>query len=200
MAQRTTTAQDERRISLLPSLAEVFARTGYRGTTTASLAEATGLQETQLYRVWPSKKAMFLAVIDYLYDKQEAKWAERFAGGASEKTLQRVLLEEGRERGTTGLHRILFAGLSETDDPEVREALSRMYRDYHRAVSRIVREHRQLTGRDTTGVSQAAWGLIAIGTFISIGRELDVFSIRTQRDLMSRLGEQLAQGLAGSDV
>ena len=55
-------------------LAQAFADLGYRRATTAELAERCGLRENQLYRLWPNKKAMFLASIDYLYEFSAEKW------------------------------------------------------------------------------------------------------------------------------
>ncbi len=49
---------EERRAEFLPTLASAFAEHGYRKTTTATLAEACGVQEPALYRLWPDKRAM----------------------------------------------------------------------------------------------------------------------------------------------
>ncbi|MEZ6193430.1 MAG: TetR/AcrR family transcriptional regulator [Phycisphaerales bacterium] len=66
----------ERRAELVPVLAQAFADLGYRRATTAELAERCGLRENQLYRLWPNKKAMFLASIDYLYEFSAETWRE----------------------------------------------------------------------------------------------------------------------------
>ena len=66
---------NEKRRELLPIVARAFAERGYRRTTTAELAERCGVQENILYRLWPDKKAMFIAAIGYVYDLSVAIWS-----------------------------------------------------------------------------------------------------------------------------
>ena len=54
----------EKRNELLPIIAETFTRLGFRRTTTAELAKRCKVRENILYRLWPDKKAMFIAAID----------------------------------------------------------------------------------------------------------------------------------------
>jgi len=64
----------EKRREMLPIVARVFAELGYRRTTTAELAQRCGVQENILYRLWPDKKAMFIAAIGYVYDLSVGIW------------------------------------------------------------------------------------------------------------------------------
>ena len=98
-------------------LAKAFAELGYRRATTSALAKRCGLRENQLYRLWPNKKAMFLASIDYLYGFTAAKWQKLLSQASDTSPAERILNWEGEHRGETGLHRITFAGLNEADDP-----------------------------------------------------------------------------------
>ena len=108
---------EERRESVLPLLAAEFARGGYRRATTATLARRCRLQETVLYRLWPDKKAMFLATIDHVFARSTAVWAELLRADARGPTpAEKILAHEAEHHGEWGLYRILFAGLSETED------------------------------------------------------------------------------------
>src|SRR5262245_55832763 len=115
----------ERRRELAPVLARAFAELGYRRATTAELAQRCGVQEKALYRLWADKRAMFLAALDQVFAESEALWAqlssERGQGGS---TAERLLAYEAEHHGEHRLYRIVFAGLSEADDPHVREALA----------------------------------------------------------------------------
>jgi len=184
--------QDERRQELLPILARTFADHGYAGCTTAALAEAAQLRENQLYRLWPSKKAMFLAVIDYLYEMQAQWWDSVIAEKSPAQALQFILEEEGKHRGESGLHRITFAGLSEARDPEIREALSGMYARIHKYIADTLRKRAKEGEGSELPPQLAAWSLIALGSMTSIARELDLFPITTQRKLFTQIGSQLA--------
>ncbi|MEM1444971.1 MAG: TetR/AcrR family transcriptional regulator [Planctomycetota bacterium] len=193
----TTTAQDQRRIDLLPVLARVFADHGYAGTTTAKLAAATELRENQLYRLWPSKKAMFLAVLEDIAEQQTRWWEEHFEDpryrADPAAAARAVLDDEGKQRGSTGLHRLIFAGLSEASDPDVRAALQAMYARLHAYIQRVVKQQKT-TDPDACLASPAlcAWSLVALGSFANIARELDLFPVATQRRLFNQLGGALA--------
>ena len=182
---------EERRVELTPVLAEAFAQLGYAGATTAKLASHCGLAENQLYRLWPSKKAMFLAVIAHLYAAQAAWWEGQLSEGDPATAVARILEREGRERGSTGLHRVLFAGLSATDDEEIRTALAAMYRSFHTFIVKLLKQHASTAGTGAAGgmdPSLAAWAMIGLGTVSNIARELDLFSVATQRKLMREVG------------
>jgi len=195
---------EERKTELIPVLAKAFADLGYRSATTAALAEACGLRENQLYRLWPSKKAMFLSTLDYLYELETRWWAEQLAGedDASSQTAdpgraaRRILDEEGKRRGETGLHRIIFAGLSESDDPEISAALTAMYQRFHQFIADVLKRHAKARGDalpdHAAAPNLAAWSLIALATFSNIAREFDLFPVATQRKLMAQVGASVA--------
>lgn len=198
---------EERKTELTPVLAKAFADLGYRSATTAALAESCGLRENQLYRLWPSKKAMFLSTLDYLYELETQWWAQQFAAEDADdpadpgKAARRILDEEGKRRGETGLHRIIFAGLSEADDPEISAALTSMYQRFHKFIADVLRKHAKARGGNlpdhAATPNLAAWSLIALATFANIAREFDLFPVATQRKLMGQVGASLA-GLADS--
>lgn len=207
---------EERKTQLTPVLAKAFADLGYRSATTAALAEACGLRENQLYRLWPSKKVMFLATLDYLYELETRWWEEQLTptptpgtkagtsgsisggggGGDPGEAARRILDEEGKRRGETGLHRIIFAGLSESDDPEISAALAAMYQRFHRFIAKVLKQHAKAKGGDlpdhAASPHLAAWSLIALATFSNIAREFDLFPVATQRKLMAEVGANLA--------
>lgn len=54
----------ERRAQLLETALPVFARCGYVGTGTRDLARAAGVTEPVIYRHFPSKAALFCALVD----------------------------------------------------------------------------------------------------------------------------------------
>ena len=63
---------------------------------------------------------MFVAALDHVYELSERTWAELLAGvDDPTEAAERVLDYEASHHGEFGLYRIVFAGLSETDDPEI---------------------------------------------------------------------------------
>jgi len=186
---------DERREELLPVVAASFAELGYRRTTTATLAARCRVRENILYRLWPDKKAMFLASIRHVYDRSERIWEERAAEGPAGTVATRLLAYEARHLGEFGLHRILFAGLSETDDPEIRRHLRDTYRRFERFIRRRILEHRRVAGgHGGPDAELLAWAMVGLGTIATLGREIDLLPAGRRARLVEEGGRLLLEG------
>lgn len=186
---------DEKRRELLPIVAQAFAELGYRRTTTAELARRCGVRENILYRIWSDKKAMFIAAIGHVYDTSVATWRRLMDEQSGDSSAAERLLEyESRHHGQFGHYRIVFAGLSETDDPEIREALAEMYRRFQRFVREQIKTHR--LNHDDHPVSDpalAAWGVVGLGMVANIARELELVSPQQRRRLFATVGRALLE-------
>jgi len=186
----------ERRRELAPVLARAFAELGYRRATTAELASRCGLQEKALYRLWSDKRAMFLAALDQVFAESEATW-ERLAretrGG--ESTAERLLAHEAEHHGEHRLYRIIFAGLSETDDPVIRDALAALYGRFQRLIQGQLERHRKHRRRAADlEPALAAWAVVGLGTVANIGRELELLPARQRSRLLGEAGALLLGG------
>jgi AcrR family transcriptional regulator len=185
----------EKRRELLPVLARAFVELGYRKATTAALAKRCDIQENVLYRFWPDKKAMFLAAIDFTYDFSERTWLKLLeSGGGDCSSAQRLLQYESEHHGEFGHYRIAFVALSECDEPEIREALGRMYARFHRFLQVQIVSHRRSARDDGLPPDLAAWAAIGLGTVASIGRELGLLSEKQRRELIRSVGGRLLEG------
>ena len=129
-------------------IAAAFAELGYRRATTAELAARCDVQENTLFRLWGDQKSDVPR-----RDRPHIHGLGRALATAAQRRSRRphtrgnVCFDyEASHHGETGLYRIVFAGLSEADDPEIAAALRRMFRRYHKV-------HR---GADR-GVSGRAW-------------------------------------------
>ncbi len=186
----------EKRKKLLPIVARAFAELGYRRATTAELAQRCKVRENILYRLWPDKKAMFVASIDYVYEQAANTWREVLretddsAGAAV-----RLLTHEAEHYGESGLHRIIFAGLSETTEPEIREALRKMYSRFHRFIRGQIAAHRD--GGRTSGFPDetvTAWAIVGLGNVANISRELGLLTGRGRKKMFGEAGRLLLNG------
>ena len=185
---------DERRRELVPVLARTFAELGYRRTTTAELGKRCGVRENVLYRLWPDKRAMFVAALDHVYERSEAIWKRLLAQtGGEQSAAERILAHEATHHGERGLYRIVFAGLSETDDPELAEALRRLFGRFQRFVEGQVRAHRG-RGRDELPAPETAWAIVGLGTVANIGRELGLLSAAARARVVGGIGRALLGG------
>lgn len=185
----------ERRRDFAPVLARVFAEQGYRRTTTAELASSCGVQETILYRLWPDKQAMFVAALDYVYQLSETTWTELIiAAGARADPAVLILEYEATHHGEFGLYRIVFAGLSETDDPEIRAALRRLYERFRHFVEEQLSARANSPARrkrPTPDPELASWAILGLGTVANIGRELGLLSPAKRKRLFREIGRLL---------
>ena len=179
----------QRRTELLPVIAQAFSEFGYRRTTTAELAERCGVRENVLYRLWPDKKAMFLAAVEYVYRASEETWEALLAREEGQgSTAERLLEYETQHLGEHGLYRIIFTGLGETDDEEIHGALRSMYMDFHRFVRGRIEEHREARGgAGMVDADLAAWAVLGLGTVGNIGRELDLLDDSQRRRLLGEV-------------
>lgn len=190
--------QDQKRRDLIAVIARAFTELGYRGTTTAELARRCGVQENILYRLWPDKKAMFLAAIEFVYEFSESTWLrvlERGGKGEDGDPAQRILDFESRHHGEFGHYRILFTALGETDD-EIREAARRIFGRFHRFLRAQIAARPRRPRRALPAPELAAWAAIGLGTAANIGRELGLLGDAERRRLISTIGRLLLEGEA----
>lgn len=181
---------------MLPVLAATFAELGYRRATTAELARRCGVGENILYRIWPDKKHMFIAVIAFVFEQSRRIWESLLEEDRDDHSgAERLLAYESRHHGEFGYYRIVFAGWSEMDDPEIRDALLKMYARYHRLIRRQIVAHRVRSGADAgPAPTLAAWAVLGLGTMANIGRELGALPAGTRRRLLAEVGGWLLDG------
>lgn len=66
---------------ILTQALPLFATQGYRGVTMREIAHAAGLTIGTLYHYFPSKRALYLAVLDQAYGRAAAHWATEILHG-----------------------------------------------------------------------------------------------------------------------
>jgi AcrR family transcriptional regulator len=187
------------RKKLLPVVTRTFAELGYRRTTIAELALRCGVQEPILYRLWRDKKAMFLGAIAFVYENSAATWTSLIRDSAEsggKGVAARLLDYEARHHGELGLYRIIFAGLTESDDPEISRAVALMYRRFHRFLTAQIGMHRKRRRGREPADELAAWGLVGLGTVVNIIREFGLATGAERGRLFTEVGRLLLDGRA----
>lgn len=155
-----------RRERILEAAAEVFGRRGYIGATTDQVARAAGISQPYVVRLFGSKEALFLAVLENaknaLLDAFRAVLAEARAAGADPERVVALLgdayLDLARERG---VHLSLLQAFVQGADPVVGAAA----RDGYLAIWRMLRDEAGMSaeeGREFLGSGMLISVLLAV--------------------------------------
>lgn len=181
---------------LLPVICEVFSELGYRRTTTGELAHRCDVRENILYRLWPDKKAMFLAAIDHIFRGRAQIWTEMLEDQPTpQQAVERIIRFESQRQGEFGFYRIVFAALTETDDDDIRRALIKMYKSFHQLVCSQIKAGREGIDREShVPVEMAAWGLLGLATISNIVRELKLLQPNQREKMFAAVAKLLVGG------
>ncbi|MFJ3665650.1 TetR/AcrR family transcriptional regulator [Streptomyces sp. NPDC090106] len=79
---------EERRESVIRAATAEFARGGYFGTSTEAIAKRVGVSQPYLFRLFPSKKAIFLAAAQRCVDDTVRTFQEAAEGLEGEEALR----------------------------------------------------------------------------------------------------------------
>ena len=186
---------EDRRRQFTPLVAAAFIELGYRGTTTAELAQRCGVRENVLYRIWPTKKAMFLDAVEYVFTATMNAWDGVTRDKALGKTVaERILRNQADYQGRLRLYRIVFAGLTE-DDPEIKNALRDVYRRLHGFISQQIEGHRARYRRSGGPAAElTAWAMIGLASVVDMQRELEILPVADRKRIMKEVGMALLDG------
>jgi AcrR family transcriptional regulator len=139
---QTATRQtaDERRATVLEAARIEFAQHGYHGASTDAIARRAGISQPYLFRLFGSKKALFIAVNDLCFQQTLDLFRAAASGHSGQDALDAIGHAYGEliESDRTMLQGQLQAYSAAVDDDEVRAAVARGYGrlvDYVEAVS-----------------------------------------------------------------
>lgn len=160
---------EDRRRQLLEVSAELFARGGYRGTTTAELAKAASVTEPILYRHFDNKLDLFITLVDEVGKEVLDAWKEALDGVKDPHERLMALLASNpatHEKGQTA-YRVIFQAMTEIGrDPEIAKPLRRHLNKLHVFIrEEIINLQKTGAVRDDEPASMLAWMLmnVAIG-------------------------------------
>jgi hypothetical protein len=92
-------------------------------------------------------------------------------------------------------YRVVFTALVEADDPEIRKAITGMYRRFHERIQKLIDASRKDQKKSPALSSEAtAWAMIGVATVSNIIRELELLRPRQREDAFVATATYLVQG------
>lgn len=177
----------KRREQLLDTAAKLFAVHGYAGATTSEIAKAAGVTEPIIYRHFPSKRDMFIALIERTGEQTIKLWEHelRTAPDPAERLKRLIRANPMVTNRGRGLYRVIITAMTEADDPKVQEALNRHLQMLHvflvKEVERAQGSH-QVSARFSPELT--AWALIHLGVGYGLLSAMNISSHGVDRSGM----------------
>jgi AcrR family transcriptional regulator len=158
---------EERREEIVEIAFRQFAEGGYRGTSTEAIAKEAGISQPYLFRLFRTKKELFLACVDRCYASVIQVFTEAAAGVPAPERLQAM----GRayvERLLPDRHALLFQmqSYSAVSDPEIQAYVRHGHGELVKTVARL------------GGVTPLeTWEFFANGLLLTLVASLDLEAI-----------------------
>jgi len=169
----------ERRRALLEAALRLFTSGSYRGTTTAEIARAAGVSEPILYRHFASKRELYLAVLDHVWERARSAWETALAAHADDACAAVEAMDRKHASvrdAKLQLAELWVQALTEAaEDPELRRHLRRHLREVHAFAASVIRRGQEQGSISPDRDADAeAWMFLAAGILGMVGRRTGV--------------------------
>jgi len=156
----------ERRESVLRAAQIEFGAGGFSGTTTETIARRVGVSQPYLFRLFPSKKALFLALIGRCFDRVQDTFTAAAGDLTGDEALAAMADSYTRlldDRTLLLLQMQIYAACS---DPVIRDVTRAAYKRLWEMVERI------------TGLPfQTVVDFFAVGMLMNVAAAMDLPSV-----------------------
>ena len=128
---------EERREAVLEAALVEFAAGGLDGTSTENVARRAGISQPYLFRLFASKKSLFLALVERCFARVSAEFATAAGDLTGEEALAAMGDAYSRLLADRTLLLVQLHSYAACDDPDVREKTRAGFRDLWLLVERI---------------------------------------------------------------
>jgi AcrR family transcriptional regulator len=118
---------EERRESVIAAALVEFAMGGLAGTSTETIAARAGISQPYLFRLFPSKKDLFLAVVERTFDRIAETFERAAEGLEGEEALEAMGLSYAVFVEDRNVLLVQHHAYAASCDPEVRTFVRRRY-------------------------------------------------------------------------
>ena len=169
-AARPRKSAAERREDILRVAIEHFAVGGYHGTSTEGIAREAGISQPYLFRLFRTKRELFLACVDRANTKVEAAFRSAAASAPAGERLE-AMGDAYISELLPDRHAILMQmqGYVASSDPEIQSHVRRCFGDLVAVVT-------ELSGAEP----EMVWTFFAQGMLFNVTAALDLESIAAE--------------------
>lgn len=172
---------EERREEILEAAFAEFAKGGLHGTSTDTIAHRAGVSQPYLFRLYGTKKDLFLATVKRGFAETRALFVEAAAKAEQDEDVLQAMAHayrpmlRDRSRLLSQLH-----SYAACEDPEIREVVREEFAELWRTVAR-------LSGREIHEVQH----FFAIGMLLNVAAAMDLPALDAAwaRDCLGALAE-----------
>ncbi len=166
---------DQRRSQIIRAGIKIFAKSNYRVARVVDIASEAGISDALIYKYFPSKKAVLLAIIDHISRKMIRLWDEDLEKEEDALTALRKIVRSYYSRMLQHPEELTvhFQAVSEIADADIADRLRLSYERIAVYHSKIMQKGiRQGTIRKDADVDTVAWALNGLGMFMNMTRLL----------------------------
>jgi AcrR family transcriptional regulator len=161
----TRMSAEERREAILEAARDEFASTGFHGTSTETIADRAGISQPYLFRLFGTKKELFLANVRRCFRETLETFQRAAEGKRGEEALQ--AMGEAYMALLSDRSRLMaqMQAYAACDDPEIRAAVQEGFGDLFTWLERV-------TGVDPARLSRFA----AKGMLLNVVASMDLLN------------------------
>jgi AcrR family transcriptional regulator len=137
VATTTRMSAEERREAILEVARDEFAAAGFHGTSTETIAERAGISQPYLFRLFGTKKELFVASVRRCFRETLETFQRAAEGKRGEEALQAMGEAYTELLADRTRLRLQMQAYAECDDPEVRAVVQEGFGDIYSWVERV---------------------------------------------------------------
>jgi len=157
---------EERREAVLEAAVAEFAAHGFAGTSTEEVAKRAGISQPYLFRLFPTKKALFLTLIERCFDRVRDEFAAASEGLTGEDAKMAMAYRYEQLLDDRTLLLMQMQAYAACEDPEVRAATRAGFKRLWETIERV------------TGLPyQTVVDFFAVGMLMNVAAAMDLPSV-----------------------
>ncbi|MGI8492731.1 MAG: TetR/AcrR family transcriptional regulator [Acidimicrobiales bacterium] len=177
---------EERRRQVLAAAIDEFAKGGLHGTSTEDIARAAGISQPYLFRLFPTKKSLFLAAVEKTFDRAR----EVLLGAAGDRSGPEALAAMGAQYRVFLENRTLLLtqmhAFAACDDADIRLLTQTCF-------GRLWRELGEVAGVSDEDVAT----FVARGMLLNVAASMNLGEVADMGWVKACLGSHLPYATAG---